>query len=145
MYGAFIGDTVGSPYEFANIKTKQFELFTKGCDYTDDTIMTIAMADAIMKVIRARETGERPDFQQVLTASMQYWGRRYPNPKGAYGGRFVQWLSEECPLPYGSWGNGSAMRTSPCAHIAVSPEEAKALARAGAAVTHDHAEGIRGA
>lgn len=141
MYGAFIGDIVGSKYEFNNIKTKDFPLFSPGCDYTDDSIMTAAVARAIL--CTARE--DCGDFSRVLVETMQDFGRRYPHPTGAYGGRFADWLRREDPAPYGSYGNGSAMRVSPCALAAVTLEEALELARVSAAVTHDHPEGIKGA
>ena len=141
MYGAFIGDIVGSKYEFNNIKTKDFPLFSPGCDYTDDSIMTAAVAQAIL--CTARE--DCGDFSRVLVETMQDFGRRYPHPTGAYGGRFADWLRRENPAPYGSYGNGSAMRVSPCALAAVTLEEALELARVSAAVTHNHPEGIKGA
>lgn len=140
MYGAMIGDIVGSKYEFNNIKTKEFPLFSPGCDYTDDSIMTAAVAQAILRTVR-----EGGDFSRVLVETMRDFGRRYPDPTGAYGGRFAAWLRREDPAPYGSYGNGSAMRVSPCALAAVTLEEALDLARASAAVTHDHPEGIKGA
>lgn len=147
MYGAFIGDIVGSKYEFHNIKTKEFPLFSLGCDYTDDTIMTVAVAKAIM--LSLREQFAKPEkgrgFQEILIEVMQDFGRRYPHPTGAYGGRFAEWLRQENPKPYGSYGNGSAMRVSPCGLAAVTIEEARALARASASVTHNHPEGIKGA
>lgn len=147
MYGAFIGDIVGSKYEFHNIKTKRFSLFSKGCDYTDDTIMTAAVAKAILlsRMEQQKTGGKGKGFQKYLVETMQDFGRRYPYPKGAYGRRFEQWLREENPKPYGSYGNGSAMRVSPCALAGVNLEESLALARASAAVTHDHPEGIKGA
>ncbi len=147
MYGAFIGDIVGSKYEFNNIKTKDFPLFSPGCDYTDDTIMTAAVAKAIVLSRREQEeTAQRGrGFQEILVDTMQDFGRRYPYPMGAYGGRFADWLRQKDPKPYGSFGNGSAMRVSPCGLAAVSMEEALALARACAGVTHDHPEGIKGA
>lgn len=147
MYGAFIGDIVGSKYEFNNIKTKEFPLFSPGCDYTDDTIMTVAVAKAILlsRQEQYNKSGKGKGFQEFLVETMQDFGRRYPYPAGAYGGRFAQWLRQSNPKPYGSYGNGSAMRVSPCALAAVSLEEALALARASAAVTHDHPEGIKGA
>ena len=147
MYGAFIGDIVGSKYEFHNIKTKQFPLFSKGCDFTDDTIMTAAVAKAILlsreEQYKTVEKGKC--FQEILVEVMQDVGKRYPNPTGAYGGKFALWLRQKNPKPYGSYGNGSAMRVSPCALAAVTLEEAQALARASATVSHDHPEGIRGA
>lgn len=148
MYGAFIGDIVGSKYEFNNIKTKEFPLFSAGCDYTDDTIMTAAVAKAIMLSRQERcEKGEDKGkgFQEILVEVMQDFGRRYPNPTGAYGGNFANWLRQKNPKPYGSYGNGSAMRVSPCGLAAVTIEEALALARASASVSHNHPEGIKGA
>lgn len=147
MYGAIIGDIVGSKYEFNNIKTKKFPLFSPGCDFTDDTIMTVAVAKAILlrrdDLFRKKETGK--PFQDTLIQVMQDFGRRYPNPTGAYGGRFLNWLRQDDPKPYGSYGNGSAMRVSPCGLIAVTMEEALTLARDSAVVSHDHPEGIKGA
>ena len=145
MYGVFIGDIVGSKYEFNNIKTKDFPLFSKGCDYTDDTIMTVAVAQAIMKSREERFHNGKKSFQDCLVQTMQDFGRRYPAPTGAYGGRFAQWLREKDPQPNNSYGNGSAMRVAPCGLVATVLEEAQALARASAAVTHDHPEGIKGA
>lgn len=147
MYGAFIGDIVGSKYEFNNIKTKNFPLFSKDCDYTDDTIMTVAVAKAIM--LSRKEQFEKSEkgkgFQEFLVEVMQDFGKRYPYPMGAYGGSFAGWLRQKNPKPYGSFGNGSAMRVSPCALAAVTLEEALALARASACVTHNHPEGVKGA
>ena len=147
MFGAFIGDIVGSKYEFNNIKTKKFPLFSRGCDYTDDTIMTVAVAKAIM--LSYQEQFEKSEngkgFQEFLVEIMQDYGRRYPNPTGAYGGSFAKWLFQSNPKPYGSYGNGSAMRVSPCGLVAVTMDEALALARASACVSHNHPEGIKGA
>lgn len=147
MYGAFIGDIVGSKYEFNNIITKQFPLFSPGCDYTDDTIMTVAVAKAILlsreEQFKRGENGK--GFQEFLVEVMQDFGQRYPHPTGAYGGSFAKWLRQKNPKPYGSYGNGSAMRVSPCGLVAVTMEEALALARASASVSHDHPEGIKGA
>lgn len=147
MYGAFIGDIVGSKYEFNNIKTKRFPLFSPDCDYTDDSIMTVAVAKAIMLSHREQfeKNGQGKSFQEILIEVMRDYGRRYPHPLGAYGLRFINWLQQQDPAPYGSYGNGSAMRVSPCALAAVSLDEALALARASACITHDHPEGIKGA
>lgn len=147
MYGAFIGDIVGSKYEFDNIKTKDFPLFSQGCDYTDDTIMTTAVAKAIILSRQEQfdKGGKEKGFQDFLVEVMQDFGRRYPNPTGAYGGNFAKWICAENPKPYGSYGNGSAMRVSPCGLVAVTIDEALALARASACVTHDHPEGVKGA
>lgn len=140
MYGAIIGDIVGSKYEFGNIKSKQFPLFSEGCGYTDDTVMTVAVANALLRS-RTEEVG----FKDVLVEEMRSFGRKYPNPQGAYGGRFAAWLQSEEPQPYNSYGNGSAMRVSPCGLLAVTLEEALKLAEASAMVTHNHPEGIKGA
>ena len=139
MYGAIIGDIIGSKYEFNNIKTKDFPLISKGCDYTDDSIMTVAVAKALL---RAREGA---DLRSALIEEMQSLGRAYPYPLGGYGVRFSAWLRSANPQPYNSYGNGSAMRASPCGIIAVTLEEALALAKVSAEVTHNHPEGIKGA
>lgn len=148
MYGAFIGDIVGSKYEFNNIKTKNFPLFSEGCDYTDDTIMTVAVAKAILlsrqeRFEKGNDNGK--SFQEILVDVMQDFGRRYPHPTGAYGGSFAVWLRQKDPKPYGSYGNGSAMCVSPCGLAGVSMEEALELARASASITHNHPEGVKGA
>lgn len=147
MYGAFIGDIVGSKYEFNNIKTKDFPLFSAGCDFTDDSIMTAAVADAILRSREEMSSGNKSGkgFKDFLIESMRAFGRKYPHPTGAYGNRFAQWLRSNDPKPYGSFGNGSAMRVSPCGLAAVELKEAIALAEISAAVTHDHPEGIKGA
>lgn len=138
MYGAIIGDIVGSKYEFHSIKGKEFPLVSAGCDFTDDTVMTIAVARAL---IDSRKKGL--PFAQALVREMQELGRKYPNR--GYGGRFDDWLYQDDPKPYNSFGNGSAMRVSPCGLIASTMDEALALARASAEVTHNHPEGIKGA
>lgn len=136
MIGAIIGDIAGSRFEWHNLKTKKFELFTPKCRYTDDTVMSLAVCEALM----ADGPGELPER---TVRSMQRLGRAYPD--AGYGGRFKRWLAEEDPQPYNSWGNGSAMRVSGCGYAADSLEEAAELAHAVTAVTHDHPEGIRGA
>ena len=138
MIGAIIGDIAGSTFEFSPCKTKDFPLFAPGSSYTDDTLMTIAVAQALT---RANERGLGPCF----AAFMRRMGQRFPCPMGSYGGRFAQWLASDDPKPYGSLGNGSAMRVSPCAEIAFSLDIALELARQSAEVTHNHPEGIRGA
>ncbi len=140
MYGAIIGDMVGSKYEFANIHTKDFPLFSAGCSYTDDSLMTIAVGKALLRA----KAGES-DFKAALIGEMQHMGKEYPYPQGGYGTRFSAWLRSEMPAPYRSYGNGSAMRVSPCGLLAATLEEALCLAEASAAVTHNHPEGIRGA
>lgn len=140
MLGAIIGDIVGSVYEFDNIKTKDFELFKPDCRFTDDTVMTCAVADAIMN------GGSEKDF--IL--SMKKYGRMYPH--AGYGGRFRVWLRSMDTEPYNSFGNGSAMRVSPCAWVMDCGFCARTgmwpnrdLARLSASVTHNHPEGIKGA
>ncbi len=140
MYGAMIGDIVGSTYEFAPIKTTVFPLFSEGCSFTDDSVMTAAVAEALLQ---SRESGI--PFKRTLVQTMQAYGRRYPHPQGGYGNRFMQWLNSPAPQPYNSFGNGSAMRVSPCALIAVTMEETLDLAAASAEVTHNHPEGVKGA
>ena len=107
--------------------------------------MTVAVAKAIMLSREERYKNGKKEFWDFLTESMQEFGRKYPHPMGAYGARFSQWLHSNKPKPYGSYGNGSAMRASPCGLAAVTIEEAIILARACAAVTHNHPEGIKGA
>lgn len=138
MYGAIIGDIVGSKYEFNNIKTKDFPFVSQGCEFTDDTVMTVAVANALL-----RSRAEKRPFKPLLIREMQSLGRKYPF--AGYGGMFSSWLDEEDPKPYNSFGNGSAMRVSPCGLIAVTLDEAIVLAKASAEVTHDHPEGIKGA
>ena len=116
------------------IKTKDFDLFTRKSQFTDDTVMTLA----ISKWLCADK-----DSKDVLIRNLKYFGNLYPN--AGYGGRFMKWLAQDSPQPYGSWGNGSAMRVSPCAWVADSLEEAQDLARTSAIVTHDHPEGVKGA
>ena len=140
MYGAIIGDIAGSTLEFKRKKNYDFQIFLPGSDITDDTIMTIAVARALMQW--KREDG---DLHEAMRFHMRDLGRKFPYPLGAYGGNFASWLSCNSPLPYYSCGNGSAMRVSPCGLMAVSLEEALELAKISAEVTHDHPEGIKGA
>ena len=132
MTGAIAGDIIGSVYEFDNIKTTDFPLFTNESDYTDDTIMTVAVADWLLN---------GGDLAKV----MQRYGREYPYPTGGYGGRFSGWLREKDPLPYNSWGNGSAMRVSAVGWMFDSLEKTLEVAKDTAVVTHNHPEGIKGA
>ena len=135
MLGAIIGDIVGSTREWHNIKTEDFELVPKGSRFTDDTVMTLAVAEWLVD-----DPGHRTE---TLVACMQRLGRKYPD--AGYGGRFAVWLASDDPQPYGSFGNGSAMRASPVGLYASSLEEALELARASASVSHNHPEGIKGA
>ncbi|MBO4407542.1 MAG: ADP-ribosylglycohydrolase family protein, partial [Clostridia bacterium] len=145
MFGAFIGDIVGSKYEFNNVKTKDFPLYSEDSDFTDDSIMTAAVAKAILQSRLCHYHGEDRSFGEILVETMRDFGGRYPHPTGAYGSSFAAWLRMDDPKPYGSFGNGSAMRVSPCGLAAVDLEEATALARVSAGVTHNHPEGIKGA
>ena len=143
MLGAIIGDIIGSRFEFKNNRSKTFDLFSGGwrrCTFTDDTVMTIAVSKALSKY---KEVKDFKKFKRKLVRSMRRVGRRYPF--SGYGQRFGFWLYSPCPVPYNSFGNGSAMRVSPVAWYASSLEEAKALAKATAEVTHNHPEGIKGA
>lgn len=142
LLGAIVGDIVGSVYEWNNIKTKNFPLFRDDCFFTDDSVMTCAVAEGIMN------GGEEKDF----IAAMQKYGRMYPD--SGYGVHFDQWLHSADPQPYHSFGNGSAMRVSPCAwmmdcgfyaRVGILPPKARALAERSAAVSHNHPEGIKGA
>ena len=138
MLGAIVGDVVGSVYEWNNIKTKEFPFFREDCFFTDDTVMTCAVAEAIMN------GGQKDDFIDA----MKKYGRMYPNAD--YGARFNRWLMTDNREPYNSFGNGSAMRVSPCAWIMDAttdelPFEGKRLAQLSSEVTHNHPEGIKGA
>ena len=155
MLGALIGDTVGSIYEFCNIKTIDFPLFSDGSSFTDDSVMTIAVADWLLH--------DPVRSQQGLEECLVKWGHRYPDE--SYGGAFSRWLFmpefqsvfrdrdtetvDNIPYgvrhPYNSWGNGSAMRASACGWLAQSVEDALDLGRRSAMITHNHPEGIKGA
>lgn len=140
MFGAIIGDIVGSKYEFDNIKTKDFDLFSDGCFITDDSIMTIAVA----KALHESKENNYTDLSEQCVKWMSEIGQRYPNC--GYGGNFYYWIMyDPTKKPYNSFGNGSAMRTSECGWIAESLDEAMYLAEVCAAVTHNHPEGIKGA
>jgi len=130
MYGAVIGDIVGSIYEFNNLKSKDFPFFDSRCLFTDDTICTIAIADALL--------GDK-DF----ASSLRRWAGAYPD--ASYGGMFRSWVRRPNMPPYNSYGNGAAMRISPVSLYAGSLDEALELAFKATAVTHNHPEGVRGA
>ena len=132
MLGAIIGDIAGSKYEFNNTFDYDFEMFGEGCDFTDDTICTVAVADAILNGRSYQE-------------SLLDWCRRYPSPKGAYGGRFAGWIRSLDPQPYNSFGNGSAMRVSPVAWQFDDLSQVLEEAEKTALPTHNHPEGIKGA
>ena len=141
MYGAILGDIIGSPFEFdRGDKTKNFELFSKGCGFTDDSVMTIAVGEALLAVGPKAAVKE---IEEAIATNMQDWGGRYPH--AGYGGRFRHWLKEKNPKPYGSYGNGSAMRVSAAGWLYDSIERTREVARATANVTHNHPEGIKGA
>lgn len=133
MIGAIIGDIAGSIYEWNNIKTKEFPFFQDKCFFTDDTVMTVTVAEGLMN------GGEKDDFIDA----MKKYGRMYPG--AGYGGRFGSWLFSEDRKPYHSWGNGSAMRTAAVGWWCDSLEETRRMAALAAGVTHDHPEGIKGA
>ena len=141
MYGAILGDIIGSPFEFdRGSKTKEFDLFTRVCGFTDDSVMTVAIAEALLAV--GSDAGES-EIKEAAAANMQDWGRRYPH--AGYGGKFRQWLKERNPKPYGSYGNGSAMRVSAAGWLYPTIERTREVAELTAAVTHNHPEGIKGA
>ena len=139
MYGAILGDIIGCPFEFdRGGKTKNFPLFSRDSEFTDDTVMTIAVAEAFP---------DAPDDEEVirrrLVESMQKYGYLYPH--AGYGLRFRHWLSAKDPKPYGSFGNGSAMRVSSVAWLYNDLGTVRRMARLSAEVTHNHPEGIKGA
>ena len=138
MLGAIIGDIVGSRFEWNNIKTKNFEFYHDRCFATDDSIMSLAIAKAIVE-----SEGEREKLSDLAVKYMQQIGRPYPDC--GFGGSFYGWIYSDDPKPYGSLGNGAAMRVSACGFAARSLEEAKELSRAVTEVTHNHPEGISGA
>lgn len=140
MLGAILGDIIGSPYEFdQGNKTKDFPLFSKDSLFTDDSVMTIAVAEALMDTM-----GKDDDAVKcALVKSMQKWGRKYPC--AGYGARFIYWIFAEKPEPYGSFGNGSAMRVSSAGWLFDTLEETRHMARLTAEVSHNHPEGIKGA
>ena len=130
MLGAIAGDIIGSVYEARPIKTTQFPLFGQRSWFTDDTVMTVAVAQAIL---------HNSSYKQCI----RYWGQKYPN--AGYGGFFVQWLFSEDARPYNSWGNGSAMRVSPIGFAFDTMSEVLQEARKAAEITHNHPEGVKGA
>ncbi len=138
MLGAIIGDIAGSRFEWHNIKSKNFALFTAESRTTDDSIMTLAIAQAL-----ADCSADPSKAEEAAVRRMQEFGRAWP--KAGYGVRFFNWIFSDAPRPYNSYGNGAAMRVSPCAWAAGSLEKALELARCVTAVTHDHPEGMKGA
>ncbi len=141
MYGAILGDIIGSPFEFdRGDKTKDFKLFSRRSHYTDDSVMTLAVCEALLKVGQDATVKE---IEDAVISSMQSWGRRYPH--AGYGGYFRRWLTACHPEPYNSFGNGSAMRVSAAGWLYDSLEKTRTVAKATANVTHNHPEGIKGA
>ena len=138
MIGAIIGDIVGSRFEWDNCKKKDFAFLTEECRFTDDTLMSVAIAKAILE----SDAGHR-DLSARAIEAMREFGRAYPTR--GYGGQFRKWLESDDPQPYNSYGNGAAMQVSACGFAAETLEEARALSRAVTAVTHNHPEGIKGA
>ncbi len=143
MYGAILGDIIGAPYEFdRGNKTKDFPLFCDKSKFTDDTVMTVAVAEALLDNVDG-EFDSDVEIIQSLISSMKNWGSEYPN--AGYGGMFGHWLKADDPEPYNSFGNGAAMRVSAAGWLATSMEEAMRLACLTAVVTHNHPEGLKGA
>ena len=142
MYGAILGDMIGAPYEFdQGDKVKDFgPLFINRSCFTDDSVMTIAVAEALMDA--GLDAGEE-EIKSAVEKSMQKWGHRYPD--AGYGGRFIGWLAKKDPKPYGSFGNGSAMRVSSVGWLFDTIERTREVARWTAEVTHNHPEGVKGA
>jgi ADP-ribosylglycohydrolase len=132
MIGAIIGDVVGSVYEFRNIKTKAFPLFQRRMEFTDDSILTVATADWLLR------GGNAGDFYRR-------YALRYPDPMGCYGSMFEQWVRSGGRQAYNSCGNGSAMRVGPVGWAFGSESEVLAAAKASAECTHNHPEGVKGA
>jgi ADP-ribosylglycohydrolase len=141
MYGAILGDIIGSPYEFdQGDKTKEFPLFSKRSEFTDDTVMTIAVADVFLD---AQPSADIKWIRNRLIRGMQKYGKLFPY--AGYGGMFRRWLKCDDPQPYGSFGNGSAMRVSAVAWLYNDLETVRSMARLSAEVSHNHPEGIKGA
>ena len=137
MLGAIVGDIIGSVYEFSKQKRYDFEMLPQGSRYTDDTVMTVAVAYWLCRYI------EEDHPKDKLIQTMQKFGRKYPF--AGYGSNFTAWLWSENPQPYNSWGNGAAMRVSPVGLYAETLDEALELAKRTAEVSHNHPEGIKGA
>ena len=140
MYGAILGDMIGAPYEFdRGNKSKDFPLFNIWTDFTDDSVMTVAVAEALLNTLGKSDD----EIKTELVRSMKYWGMLYPY--AGYGIRFNNWLESDNPKPYGSYGNGSAMRVSSAGWLMNTLDETRHLAKLTAEVTHNHPEGIKGA
>ena len=140
MYGAILGDIVGCPYEFTvSPKVKNFPLFIRESKFTDDTVMTIAIADALIN----NDVCSENTIKNAVIDCMHKWGHKYPNE--SYGGRFSDWLFNKKRVPYWSFGNGSAMRVSSVGWLYDTIKRTREVAKFTSAVTHDHPEGIKGA
>lgn len=140
MYGAIIGDMVGSVYEFHPTKKKDFVWMAPHSAPTDDSVMTVAVAEVLLG-LNGTESDE--EIKDMFIESMRRWGNKYPS--AGYGGRFNGWLRSSSMEPYNSYGNGSAMRVSPCGWLYDNMETTRKMARLSAEVTHNHPEGIKGA
>ena len=141
MYGAILGDIIGSPFEFdQGNKSKEFSLFSKNSTFTDDSVMTIAVGYAFLD---AQPNADIEWIRRRLISSMKQYGRMFPY--AGYGGMFRRWLKCDDPQPYGSFGNGSAMRVSSVAWLYNDIETVRSMARLSAEVSHNHPEGIKGA
>lgn len=138
MIGAIIGDIAGSRFEWHNIKKKDFDLLTYSCKFTDDSVMSLAICEALMSC-----KSNHSDLSEQAVKCMQEIGREYPHC--GFGGSFSRWVASSHPRPYNSWGNGSAMRVSGCGYAAKTVDEAVSLADAVTKVTHNHPEGLKGA
>ena len=135
MIGAIIGDVVGSAYEFANVKYKNFKMITNRTNFTDDTVCTVAFMDYFLHATKRNE--------ETAVEYLHKWTNKYPN--AGYGGRFRQWVHSSEPKPYGSYGNGSAMRISSVGWVAKDLEELRYLSNTITRITHNHPEGMKGA
>jgi len=138
MFGAIIGDIVGSRFEFNNIKTKEFELFTPECFFTDDSVMSLAIAKAIIE-----SKGNYSNLSDTAIKYMQGIRRKYPTC--GYGGYFYDWIFTDNPKPYNSYGNGAAMRVSACAWVVNTIDDVINLTEKITAISHNHKEGLLGA
>lgn len=139
VWGAVIGDIVGSRFEHANHRSKDFELFGKESRFTDDTAATLAVAKALVEA----GGGSDDELRRAVVRDLCAVGRRFPYV--GWGGMFRKWFSSDDPQPYGSFGNGAAMRVSPVGEYAASEEEVKRLSRIVTGVSHSHPEGLKGA
>ena len=139
MLGAIIGDMAGSIYEFDNIKSREFELLSEQCEPTDDSILTCAIARALIDV-----KGRGIQLERVTMFRMKEYFLANPLPMGGFGAKFFQWALSDVTEPYGSWGNGAAMRISPVAYVANSEMEVKLLSQIVTGTTHNDPEGLKG-